>query len=201
MLLESIARLIKNQNARGPRIRLIVIGDGHLLSSLEERALNLGLADRVIFTGPRTDAVSLYSEFDLVVLTSLNEGTPLTLIEAMCAGRPVVATEVGGIVDIMGERQSSADGFWIWQHGITTPSRDVGTFARALQFVIDRPELRQKMGRQAQMFVKTRLSKTQCIANIERLYRELVGRQTIEQGLTRTLPESLVETTLAEPFV
>jgi glycosyltransferase involved in cell wall biosynthesis len=201
MLLESIAKLIKSQNIGELRIRLIVIGDGHLLSNLEELCLKLGITDRVIFTGPRTDAPSLYSELDLVVLTSLNEGTPLTLIEAMCAGRPVVATEVGGIVDIMGERQSSTDGFWIWQHGITTPSRDVDTFARALQFMVNRPELRWEMGTQAQMFVKARLSKTQLITSIERLYHELAGKQTLEQSLTRTLPESLAETTIAESSV
>ena len=198
MLLESLAKLVRSQKVDDPRVRLMVIGDGHLLSNLEQLTLTLGLGDRVIFTGCRTDAASLYSELDLVVLTSLNEGTPLTLIEAMCAGRPVVATEVGGIVDIMGERQSSTDGFWIWQHGITTPSRDVDIFARALQFIINHPELRQRMGRQAQMFVRARLSKRQLIANIERLYRELAGRQTIEQSLPLTLPESLTETTIAE---
>jgi len=198
MLLESLAKLIRSQKVDDRRVRLMVIGDGHLLSNLQALALNLGLGDRVVFTGCRTDVASLYSELDLVVLTSLNEGTPLTLLEAMCAGRPVVATEVGGIVDIMGERQSSVDGFWIWQHGITTPSRDVDTFATALRFIINQPELRQKMGRQAQMFVKTKLSKTQLIANIERLYHELAGRPTIEQSLPLTLPESLSETTVAE---
>ena len=197
MLLEAIAKLISEREA-GRSIRLVVIGDGHLRTNIEQLASRLGLADRVIFTGCRTDAASLYSDLDLVALTSLNEGTPLTLIEAMCAGRPVVTTEVGGVVDIMGARESSMDGFWIWQHGITAPSRDVASFARALRYLIDQPELCRKMGASGQSFVNTRLSRRQLISNIERLYHELSGNQMVEKSRSRSLPESLGETTIAE---
>ncbi len=65
-------------------------------TELERKTRELGIADRVIFTGFRKDAGELYADLDLVALTSLNEGTPVTLIEAMCAGRAVIATEVGG---------------------------------------------------------------------------------------------------------
>jgi len=197
MLLEAIAKLISEREA-GRSIRLVVIGDGHLRTNIEQLASRLGLADRVIFTGCRTDVASLYSDLDLVALTSLNEGTPLTLIEAMCAGRPVVTTEVGGVVDIMGARESSMDGFWIWQHGITAPSRDVASFARALRYLIDQPELCRKMGASGQSFVNTRLSRRQLISNIERLYHELSGNQMVQKSRSRSLPESLGETTIAE---
>ena len=70
---------------------------------LERKTRELGIVDRVIFTGFRKDTGELYADLDLVALTSLNEGTPVTLIEAMCAGRAVIATEVGGVRDLMGE--------------------------------------------------------------------------------------------------
>ena len=197
MFLKAAAEFIKDQSSR--RIRFIVIGDGHLRAELEQLSAELGISGRVIFTGFRKDAASLYAALDLVVLTSLNEGTPMTLIEAMCAGRPVVATEVGGIVDIMGERQSSADGFSIWQHGLTTPSQDVQTFARALRYLVERPALRQRMGEQGQRFVRTRLSKQRLVTDIEQLYHELTGRRSSNLNQPRSLQRPLRDEAIVEP--
>jgi glycosyltransferase involved in cell wall biosynthesis len=112
---------------------------------------------------------------DIVALTSLNEGTPLTLIEAMACGRPVLATEVGGVVDIMGERQSVEDGFVVWDHGVTVKSEDSRAFARALSFLIERPQLRREMGRRGRAFIGNNYSKNRLITRIEGLYRELAG--------------------------
>jgi glycosyltransferase involved in cell wall biosynthesis len=158
-------------------VRFVVIGDGPLRAALEEQAHAAGIADLVTFTGFRKDAGSLYSDLDLVALTSLNEGTPLTVIEALAAGRAVVTTEVGGVVDLMGERQYQAGGFFVWDHGVTVPGRDPETFAKALRFLIERPELRQQMGARGRAFVRAELSTDRLIRDIQDLYSEALGQQ------------------------
>jgi glycosyltransferase involved in cell wall biosynthesis len=184
MFLES-ARLVGKRGGPNLRVRFIIIGDGHLRGKLESLSRHLGIADRVLFAGFRKDALSLYPDLDVVALTSLNEGTPLTLIEAMCSGRAVAATEVGGVIDIMGARQAASEGFSIWDHGVTAPSRDVEAFARALQYLIERPALCRDMGERGQMFVKSRLSKERLVSDVQELYGELSGLKAV------TSPEAL----------
>lgn len=180
MLLESAARAFEGRNGSGAQMRVLIVGDGHLRADIEKQAHDLGLADRTVFTGFREDATSLYAGLDIAALTSLNEGTPLTLIEAMCCGRAVAATEVGGVVDVMGSRRTSRDGFTIWDHGVTAPTRDVEAFARALRFLIERPELRREMGERGRAFVRARLSRDRLVADIESLYGELLGGEVRE---------------------
>jgi glycosyltransferase involved in cell wall biosynthesis len=83
MLLEAAARIAAQSSGRTRSVRFVIIGDGHLREDLERQAHELSIADRVVFAGFHEDATSLYADLDMVVLTSLNEGTPLTLIEAM----------------------------------------------------------------------------------------------------------------------
>jgi len=187
MFLEAAARLVAEPAALDLRVRFVVIGDGHLRGALESLAHRLGIADLVTFTGFREDAVALYHDLDLVALTSLNEGTPLTLIEAMCCGRAVVATEVGGVVDIMGVRRASGERFSIWDHGVTTAPRDVGAFACALRYLLDRPAVRRDMGERGQAFVRAHLSKERLVRDVEGLYRELLQESTEE---CRTMPHA-----------
>jgi glycosyltransferase involved in cell wall biosynthesis len=178
MLLEAIALLNGHVKAK-----FLIIGDGHLRKELVAQAERLSIAQKVTFTGFRKDALSLYADLDLVVLTSLNEGTPLTLIEAMSNGRAVAATEVGGVVDLMGARLGSRDGFSIWDHGVTVPSRDVAALARAIEFMASHPDERREMGERARRFVRERYSKERLVGDIENLYRELVINK---RGTTHT---------------
>lgn len=174
MLLESAARIVGEQNATSLKPRFVIVGDGHLRSDIERQARDLGIADNVLFTGFRLDATALYANLDIVALTSVNEGTPLTLIEAMGCGCPVAATEVGGVVDVMGSRMTSAEGFTVWEHGVTAPSRDADAFARALRFLIERPELRRQMGERGRAFVRASLSRDRLVGDIEGIYRALI---------------------------
>ncbi|REJ75489.1 MAG: glycosyltransferase family 1 protein [Acidobacteria bacterium] len=91
--------------ARDRQIKFVVIGDGHLRVELEELAEKLGLDERVDFIGNREDPDVFYAGLDIVALTSRNEGTPLSLIEAMANRIPVVSTAVGGVVDLVGDRR------------------------------------------------------------------------------------------------
>lgn len=174
LFIEAAAKLSR-QSSAGQRLRFLVIGDGHLRAELQAFTERLGVAESVVFVGFRKDAAALYGDLDLVALTSVNEGTPLTLIEAMGSGRAVVATEVGGVVDIMGERRGQQDGFTIWDHGLTVPSQDAGAFARALTYLLSDADLRRAMGQRGREFVLSRLSKERLIHDIEGLYRELTA--------------------------
>ena len=156
----------------------MIIGDGPLREELEQLSQRLNINDNITFTGFREDAPLLYASLDMAALTSLNEGTPLTLIEAMSCGRAVIATKVGGVADIMGAHLDSSDGFSIWEHGVTVPSQDIEAYARALQFLINRPRLRAEMGERGRAFVRAKLSRERLLRDIEHLYRDLAGRAT-----------------------
>jgi glycosyltransferase involved in cell wall biosynthesis len=84
-----------------PDVRFLCVGDGDLLQDLKDRARVLGVEDRVSWLGFRTDIDELLGSCDLVVLPSLYEGFPLALIEAMAAGKPVVATDIGGTRELV----------------------------------------------------------------------------------------------------
>ncbi len=178
MLLEAAAQL-KQQNVKA---HFAIIGDGHLREALEARSRELGVTSCVSFLGFRDDVAALYCDLDIAALTSLNEGTPLTLIEAMNCGVPAASTEVGGVADLLGGQHDQHDGMTFWDHGITAPSRDVKSYARALQVLIERPDLRRQMGTQGQTFVRSSLSKARLIADIESLYRELIVRSPSSDG-------------------
>jgi glycosyltransferase involved in cell wall biosynthesis len=188
MFLTAAARL----KHEGLNARFVIIGDGHLREVLEKQSASLGVEEIVSFTGFRDDVASLYTDLDIVALTSLNEGTPLTLIEAMHCGVPVVATEVGGVVDLMGVRQKSDGQLTVWDHGLTAPSCHIQAFTDALRYLIERDHLRRVMGSRGRAFVKSRMSKDRLVADMENLYGELLGKkrfystQPVEPDLTST---------------
>jgi glycosyltransferase involved in cell wall biosynthesis len=168
MLIESAAKM------KAAGTAFVIVGDGHLRAELEAQARAAGLDGSVIFTGFRGDAASLYADFDIAALTSLNEGTPLALIEAMGCGCAAASTDVGGVADLMGRRRETLDGFTVWDHGVTAPSRDVEAFTNGLKYLIERPRLRREMGERGRAFVSSRLSKGRLVGDIENLYRGLI---------------------------
>jgi glycosyltransferase involved in cell wall biosynthesis len=125
MALEGFRRFSRD---RGRDARLVLFGDGALRGSLEEQAQRMGIASQIHFAGWEMDRARMYSDLDVVCLTSFNEGTPVALIEAMAAGIPVVATDVGGVRDVV------IDGI----DGELIPSGDVEAFAAALARVASR---------------------------------------------------------------
>ena len=162
------------------RVRFVIIGEGKLRAELEAQAASLGLSDDVVFLGTRNDPENFYPALDIVALTSLNEGTPLTLIEAMANARSVIATAVGGVADLLGSIVSPADaeGYAICERGLLTKSGDVEGLARGLARLIEDDALRQQLGRQGQDFVAANFAKERLLADMADLYSQLAAKRS-----------------------
>jgi glycosyltransferase involved in cell wall biosynthesis len=173
MLFRAAKKLISN-SARD--IHLAIVGDGQLRQDLEFLARELGIRDRVHFLGFRNDAVQLYGGMDVVALSSVNEGTPLTLIEAMSAGVSVIATEVGGVGDLMGQTVSDCGAFRVCQHGLLINSGDVDALADGLRFLLSRPDVRHEIGQRASSHVAKTYSVQRLIADLVALYSPVHSR-------------------------
>jgi glycosyltransferase involved in cell wall biosynthesis len=143
-----------------PSVRLYLVGDGSERRALEELVATAGLGDRIIFNGWSMDSPSWYAAADVVALTSDREGTPLALIEAAAAGRPVVATDVGGVSDVV------VDG----RTGFVIGAEDVpGLANRLIQFASD-PDLRAAMGRDAPSHAR-RYDAGRLVSDLDSLYQ------------------------------
>ena len=172
MLIEAAA--IVRDTGRSARMRFVVAGDGHLREALVAKVRDLGLDDAFIFIGHRTDVAELYAGLDAVVLTSLNEGTPLSLIESMAAGKTFVSTSVGGVNDLAGEETESHGGVSVRERGLTVQSGDAASLAEALVRLAADDPLRERLARSGEEFVRRRYGKDRLIGDVKNLYRGLV---------------------------
>lgn len=150
--------------ADGFRGKFRVVGDGELRAALESQAAGLG--GRIEFTGWRRDLPLVYGGLSVVVNTSLNEGTPVALIEAMAAGVPVVATAVGGVPDVVKPGETG----WL------APTNDVAALADGVKAALFAGE---PVARRAQAEVLQRFSKERLIKDMETLYEELLASHAL----------------------
>ncbi len=171
LFLEAVAKISKEKPQL--KVRFKIIGDGELRGELEEYARELKIVPWVEFTGWQRDLPAVYADLDVVCLTSLNEGTPVSLIEAMACARVVVATEVGGVPDLLGEVVEERDGFSIRERGISSKPKDAQGFARALAFILDNPGAGKSLALAAREYVKTVFSKERLVRDMENLYLEV----------------------------
>ena len=174
--------------SRGVDAYLALIGDGPLRDPLEAAAYQLGIADRTRFVGFRQSVAEFYSALDVVALTSANEGTPVTVIESLASGRPVVATDVGGVRDVVRDGHT----------GFLVRAYDIEAIADRLERLGLDPDLRTRMGELGRSWVLPRYSVPRLVEDIDRLYRTLlqlrdpVQKRTltaIDRPLTPALPE------------
>lgn len=157
-----------------PKAKFVIVGDGHLRSGLERIAAELGIADRVHFAGNRDDLSRVYAGLDVVALTSLNEGTPLSVIEALAAGRPVISTTVGGVIDLIGEPLDERDGFSVHQRGVGVRSEDAEGFAKGLIYLAKSEKLRFDLSNKGKQFAIDNYGKERLISDIRSLYSRLL---------------------------
>ncbi|MCA1589260.1 MAG: glycosyltransferase [Acidobacteria bacterium] len=160
-------------NNNGPKIKFVIVGDGHCRKQLEDEAARLGLGETVIFLGNRLDIAAVYAGLDVVVLTSLNEGTPLSLIEAMAARKAVISTVVGGVRDLLGAAIVGKSGFRIHERGVGVESGDAAGLINGLIYLAKNEKLRETLGRDGREFIAAIYSKERLVTDIKELYRTL----------------------------
>jgi glycosyltransferase involved in cell wall biosynthesis len=148
-----------------PGAHLAVLGDGELRQSLEGLSRHLGIAGRTHFTGWWDDVPLALADLDVVVLSSRNEGTPVALIEALAAGRPVVATDVGGVRHVV---EDSATG-WL------CPPGDPAALAALLQRALADRQLATRLAEEGRRRVVDRFGRARMIADHIALYQEVLG--------------------------
>ena len=160
----------------------VMVGGGELEAEVEAERLRLNLEDHLRLTGWQRNMQSTYREIDVLLLTSKNEGTPVTAIEAMAAGCPVILPDVGGVADLLCGNPERRDGYSIFDNGILVARRTPQTFADALKWLASEPQRRMQMGRSASDFAQQNYSKERLVDEIEKVYASVLdpanGRQT-----------------------
>lgn len=168
-LLEALAAL-RNLRANAAKARLVIIGNGPLLPALRLRAEALGVADQVWFPGARADVANIMRSFDVFVLSSRAEGMPVTLLEAMATALPIVATEVGGIPEVI---QDGVNGFLV-------PPGEPQRIAQALAAYLDDAVLARRHGEQGRLRVEREFSLVRMVAAYVDIYDRLCREKCIK---------------------
>lgn len=153
-----------------PKARFVLVGDGPQREEWTRLAKELGIESRVLFAGVQKDMTRIYSSFSMFVLPSFNEGMPMTILEAMAAGVPVIATRVGAIPRIIHHERT----------GLLVDKGDVAGLQNEIERLLKNPELRMDLGRRGQAFVAEN-------ASIEKVTERYIGHY---QELLRNAPSA-----------
>jgi glycosyltransferase involved in cell wall biosynthesis len=146
-----------------PRTKFVLVGDGPSRQALESLASQLGIYDRVVFAGVREDMPGVYASFQLVVLPSLCEGMPMCVLEAMAAGKPVIATRVGAVPRLVDQGQT----------GVLVEPGDVDGLSAAIIQILDDPEWAHRMGENGRTRATEHFSADSMARRYIELYREV----------------------------
>jgi glycosyltransferase involved in cell wall biosynthesis len=147
-------------------VRVLIVGDGDRWDALHEQARALGIAGRVVFTGHRADVPALLGACDVFCISSTYEGTPLTLFEAMAAGKAIVSTAVDGCREVL------TDGV----DGLLAAPRDAPGLAEALVRVLRDADLRARLAAAARL-ASARYDIETCVRQMEALYDEVLAER------------------------
>lgn len=147
-----------------PDVKVLIVGDGTLRGALEEEARQLGIADNVIFTGERRDVPRLYKLMDVKVISSIYEGTTLTVFEAMATGTPVVATTVDGVEEVIEDGAT----------GMLVPPKDAASIAEVVTDLLTNPDRARLLSERAEQAVKQYDVRTS-MRRIENLYETVLS--------------------------
>lgn len=173
----NVARLVSNKDhqtlinafkiiaERIPEARLVIAGDGPLKNELQDLAKGLGLQDKIKLLGNRRDVPELLKTFDIFALSSLREGFPVVLLEAMAAGRPVVSSDVDGNAELIINDET----------GLIVPPGQPQVMAEAIEKLFKNPEKTKSMGLNGKKRVKEFFSFEIMISRYERIYADLGG--------------------------
>jgi glycosyltransferase involved in cell wall biosynthesis len=164
VMIEALAQVVR----RHPSLKVVLFGDGPERQALETLVVTLNLRPNVVFAGSRPDAPRYLHLFDFALLCSLEEGLPNAVMEAMAAGIPVVASNVGGVPELV------RDG----EHGRLVPAQDPQALADAMTWLVEHPEERARLGRNAQVRMRTEFSSQTLVQRTQALYRQALGTST-----------------------
>ncbi len=156
LLVDAFARVA----ARTPRAFLALVGDGPLRGQIESQVRAAGLTGRVGFVGEVADLHQVYPDFDILVLSSTSEAAPMSVLEAMATGVPIVATAVGGVPALLGQGEA----------GVLVPPTGAAELAEALCSLVDDAEERRRLGQAARLRTEARYSDTRMVDAYEALY-------------------------------
>lgn len=151
--------------AKLEKVFFIVVGTGSLANSLKETAKNLGISERVFFTGYQDDIAKFIAAMDVVVIPSLTEAFGISMIEGMCLGKPCVASAVGGLVEIAGQNGRAA---------FLVPPGDAEAIAEKVVFLLENPDFAGAMGAHAAEEVERRFSAEKMADEITSLYYKMM---------------------------
>ncbi len=155
-------------NDRGHRWQVVLVGDGPCRNELAQLANDLNVADQVFFLGSRDDAEKIYPLFDVYVLPSRYEGLPLTLLEAMSAGVPVIGTSVLGIREVIDHEKN----------GLLVHDDDPSDLALTMIVLNNDSSLKKTLTAHAREFVECRFSLERFVDSYEQLFNKITGRLT-----------------------
>lgn len=150
-----------------PQVKFLIVGDGLLRKELENLAVQLGLKRNVIFCGFRKDLPKIYADLDVVVLTSLNEGLPVAIIEGMAAAKPAVAFDVGGVKDLIQDNVT----------GILVPFGDVQKLANSITSLLKDPQECERLGQNARRKAYPHLDFRRLVSDMEKFYCQLLKNE------------------------
>jgi glycosyltransferase involved in cell wall biosynthesis len=159
-------RTIERVAGRWPTARLVLVGDGPERGKIEDLVRQRAMGENVRLLGQRADIPRLLAASDIVLLTSISEGIPLTLIEAMAAGRPVVSTGVGGVAEVV------VDG----QTGLLAPAGDDETLAEHILRLADDPGRRDRMRRSGRRRADELFSESRMHEAYHHIYTSMIGK-------------------------
>jgi glycosyltransferase involved in cell wall biosynthesis len=161
----AVLEIVRATRQRGVDAVLCMVGDGPDRERLEQLAHELGIARSTYFFGYQPDVAGYYRLFDAFLLPSVNEGTPVSAIEALASGTPVVATRVGGVPDVV---RDGVDGF------LVGPGDTEAAAERLAALALDR-ELRTRLGQAGSAHARERYSVDRLVDDVDRLYRTLLA--------------------------
>src|SRR3990172_674712 len=159
--------ILARLRGRGVEAVLCLVGDGPDREQAEETAHRLGVGRHCLFVGYQRDVGAYYRMFDALLLTSINQGTPVSVIESLAAGRPVVATRVGGVPDVV---RHGIDGFLV-------PAHDVDAAADHLALLASDHDLRLRMGASGQERIAERYAVDRLVSGGDALYRRVLAER------------------------
>ncbi|MDD5427110.1 MAG: glycosyltransferase [candidate division Zixibacteria bacterium] len=170
----SMIKAFQIVNEKIPDSKLLIVGEGHMRETLTEHIVKNNLQDKVIITGQRQDVPELLHIFDLFVLSSLSEGTSVSLLEAMAAGLPPVVTNVGGNPDIVKNGEN----------GLVVEPKDTPALADAILEILTDPAMYERFSKNAVATVKQNYSIEKMVATYTDIYLKLLRRKRKFKDLT-----------------